>query len=248
MESGTVFQKCLKCNFKCNEKDTVAEIFITVRKKDRHLLWCLFKDCWTLSADKFNCVCVCVKKYIFFFHQHSLSDIFWKSTKPKVPQLNTEDSFLPSMLLSLGRDVGGAAGVGWLYGAGDGLTGGKCSYLLSTGLTFSTDSVLKQKVCERVCTIYTRAPSTYNSKYCLSSVFDCTWRKDMRSGAEEVWAARGSDWFQCWADSWSCCQSCGGQNTTAASCNSLHLHLGHSGWSGPRRPLHADEVSGAQGL
>ncbi len=77
-----------------------------------------------------------------------------KVQKTKAPQLNTRDSFLPSMLLSLGRDVGGAAGVGWLYGAagvgwlygaGDGLTGGKGSNLLSTGLTFSTDSVLKQK-------------------------------------------------------------------------------------------------------
>lgn len=162
--------------------------------------------------------------------------------------MNTQDSFLPSMLLSLGRDVGGAAGVGWLYGAGDGLTGGRGSYLLSTGLTFSTDSVLKQKECARVCMMCTRVPSKYKRKHCLSSELDCTWRKDMRSGAEAVWAARGSDWFQCWADSWPCCQSCGGQNTTTASCNTLHLRLGHSGWSGPRRPLHAAELSGALGL
>lgn len=52
---------------------------------------------------------------------------------------------LPSMLASLGREVGGATGVGWLYGAGDGLTDGRGSYLLSTGLIFSTDSVLMQK-------------------------------------------------------------------------------------------------------
>lgn len=72
-----------------------------------------------------------------------------------------------------------------------------------------------------------------------------TWRKGMLSEAEVFWAAHGSDWLQCWADSWACCQSCGGQSTTVASYNTLHLHLGHSGWSGPRRSLHASEVSGA---
>lgn len=51
-----------------------------------------------------------------------------------------------------------------------------------------------------------------------------------------VWADRGSGWCQDWVDPWPCCQSCGDQSRTTASCSTPHPHLGHNGWNVPCHP------------